>query len=114
MFLREPVNRGLIKKLQLETQKEERQSLADEKEIPSDELYQFTDRNEKKKTNFKSFIPLKEQQIQIVSFLTGYLKSGEVYEGNDKNIFPRAQLVLSHRHSLVDLDGDLLINILNG
>lgn len=60
MFLREPVNRGLIKKLQLETQKEERQSLADEKEIPSDELYQFTDRNEKTKTNCKSFIPLKE------------------------------------------------------
>lgn len=73
----------------------------------------FTNRNEKTKINLKSFIPLKEQQIQIVSFFDRNLRSGEVYEGNEKNIFPRAQLVLSHRHSLADLDGDL-IKIFNG
>lgn len=62
MFLRKPINRGLIKKLQLETQKEERQSLPDEKEFRSDELYWFyqqkwEDKNKLKKLHTSEGTP---------------------------------------------------------
>jgi len=70
----------------------------------------FTNRTEKTKTNLKCFICLKEQQILIIS--DGISKEVVKFM-EDKKLFPTAQIVLSQRHSLAHLDGDLFINIFN-
>lgn len=85
VLLRDPFNRGLIKKLLLETQKD-RAWLIERKF----KVYysNFTKRNEKTKRKWASFIHFKEQQMQEVSFLIKYLKRGEVYEGNGNFVPP--------------------------